>query len=527
MEFDPVLVHDWLSRTARRLPRKIALVGGKRRLTYADVDGAATLVAGGLQQIGIKRGDRVAIFLENSPEAVIAIYGILKAGGAFVVAEPSSTASTLRYLIKDSGVAAIITHVDRAPVLKDALRDQEYMGTVVWIGQRNSPVSFQAQSVDWQGLQDRGKDTPGLPRVIDVDMASLIYTSGSTGLPKGIVCTHHNMVSAARSIIQYLKNDQKDIILDVLPLSFDYGLYQVIMAFMFGGTVVLERSVAYLEPLIRTIEREKVTGFPVVPAITAMLLRMKHLPSDRLRSLRYITSTGATWPVAQIKMIRELLPHVTLFSMFGLTECKRVGFLPPDLIDKRPESVGTAMPNCEAFVVDRKCSGVRRGLIGELVVRGSNVMQGYWNDLATSDKVFRKGRYPADRLLHTGDWFRLGQDGLLYFVRRHDDLIKSFGRRVSAGEVEEVVASMPRISEAAAIGVPDEINGQAVAVFVVAQKKNISELKVRAYCKKELEPYKVPRHVWFVDSLPKTPHGKVDKKRLSAIARGNLAERSK
>jgi amino acid adenylation domain-containing protein len=521
-EFDPVLVHDWLSRTARRLPDKVALVCGKRRLTYSEIDKSSSLAAKELAQLGIKRGDRVVIFMGNCVEAVVAIYGVLMAGGVFVVAEAPSTGSTLRHLIRDSGASAIIAHVDQAPVLKEALRDQRYKGTVIWIGQGRHPVSLAGDSADWQDLQKGGKDAAALPRIIDIDLASLIYTSGSTGPPKGIMCTHHNMVSAARSIIQYLKNDQRDVIVDVLPLAFDYGLYQVIMAFMFGGTVVLERSAAYLEPLIQTIEKEKVTGFPVVPTITAMLLRMKRFPSERLRSLRYITSTGAAWPAAHIQKIREFLPHVTLFSMYGLTECKRVGFLPPDLIDKKPESVGMAMPNSEAMIVGRKGEEVRRGSAGELVVRGSNIMQGYWADSAASKRVFRKGRYPADRLLHTGDWFRLGEDGLLYFVGRHDDLIKSFGRRVSPREVEGVVASMPGISEAVAIGVPEEINGQVIGIFAVAQKSGIDGQKVQAFCRKLLEAYKIPKYVWFVDSLPKTPNGKTDKKRLIETAANNL-----
>jgi acyl-CoA synthetase (AMP-forming)/AMP-acid ligase II len=273
--------------------------------------------------------------------------------------------------------------------------------------------------------------------------------------------------------------------------------------------------VGFLEPLIQTIERERVTGFPLVPSLSAMLLRLKRLPVERLDSLRYMTSTGAVWPEAHIRKFRELLPHVKLFSMYGLTECKRVGFLPVELIDECPGSVGRAIPNCEVTVVDGSGQAIRPGEIGELVVRGSNVMQGYWNDPETTEKVFKGGRYPADRLLHTGDWFRLDEDGLLYFVGRRDDLIKSSARRVSPREVEDVIASITGIAEVAAIGVPDEINGQVVAVFVVAKKgKKIDELGVKSFCKKQLEPYKVPRYVWFVDSFPKTPNGKTDKKRL-------------
>jgi amino acid adenylation domain-containing protein len=487
-------------------------------LTYSKIDHASSRLAKSLVRHGLKRGDRVAIFMENCPEAVIAIYAILKGGGVFVVAEATATAHALRHIVTDSGARILIAHNDRSAVVKDAFKSTVQKCPVVWVSGDRRPASIPPPGRSWSSIVEEPNDDVVLPRIIDVDLAALIYTSGSTGRPKGIMCTHHNMVSAARSIIQYIENNDKDVILDVLPLAFDYGLYQVIMAFMFGGTIVLERSIAYLEPLIRTIEKEKVTGFPVVPTIIAMLLRMKRFPSDRLKSLRYITSTGAAWPVAHIRKIRELLPHVTIFSMFGLTECKRVGFLPPGLIDDKPDSIGKAMPNSEISVVDRNGNIVRPGSKGELVVRGSNVMQGYWNDPPTSERTFRKGRYPADRHLHSGDWMRLGKDGLLYFVGRHDDLIKTLGRRVSPREVEEIVALTPGISEAAAIGVPDEVNGKVVAVFAVAKEKKIGKRHVQAFCKEKLEPYKVPKYVWIIDCLPKSPNGKIDKKRLLDLA---------
>jgi len=519
MDFDPVLVHSWMERSSRRWPGKTAIVSNSRRLTYSEIDDLSMRLARGLASNGVKRGDRVVVFLENGSEAVIAIYGILKAGGVFVIAEAAATASTLGHILEDSRSQWLITHVDKAPIVTEAGGGGGFGRRVVWVGPIDRVPHNAGQALHWDHVLEHRAGMAALPRLIDIDLATLIYTSGSTGRPKGIMCTHHNIVSAARSIIQYVGNDTNDIILNALPLAFDYGLYQIIMSFMFGGTVVLERSVGFLEPLIQTIERERVTGFPLVPSLSAMLLRLKRLPVERLDSLRYVTSTGAVWPEAHIRKFRELLPCVKLFSMYGLTECKRVGFLPLELIDECPGSVGRAMPNCEVMVVDNSGRAIRSGETGELVVRGSNVMQGYWNDPETTRKVFKGGSYPDDRLLHTGDWFRLGEDGLLYFVGRRDDLIKCSGRRVSPREVEEVVGSIAGITEVAAIGVPDEINGQVVAVFASAKKeKNINELGIKAFCEKQLEPYKVPKYVWFVDSLPKTPNGKMDKQKLVEMA---------
>jgi len=522
MDFDPVLVHGWLERSSHRWPGKTALVSDSRRLTYPEIDDLSTRLAQGLASAGVKRGDRVVVFLESSAEAVIAIYGILKAGGIFVIAEATATASTLRHILEDSQSPWLITHVEKAQIVKDTGGGGGSNRSFVWVGPSDRMPPNAGQVLLWDRVLEHREGTAKLPRIVDIDLAALIYTSGSTGKPKGIMCTHHNIVSAARSIIQYVGNDANDVILNALPLAFDYGLYQIIMCFMFGGTVVLERSVGFLEPLIQTIERESITGFPLVPSLSAMLLRLKRLPVERFKSLRYVTSTGALWPEAHIRKFRELLPHVKFFSMYGLTECKRVGFLPPELIDEYPGSVGGAMPNCEVTVVDGSGQAILPGETGELIVRGSNVMQGYWNDPETTKKVFKGGRYPADRLLHTGDWFRLEDDGLLYFVGRRDDLIKASGRRVSPREVEDVVASLAGIAEVAVIGVPDEINGQVIAVFAVARKeKNIDELGIKAFCEKHLELYKVPRYVWFVDSLPKTSNGKTDKKRLNEMAAVN------
>ena len=218
---------------------------------------------------------------------------------------------------------------------------------------------------------------PPPKRAIDIDLAALIYTSGSTGNPKGVMLTHLNMVSAATSITTYLENTPDDIILNVLPLSFDYGLYQVLMAVKIGGTVVLERSFAYPQAVIRKLIEERVTGFPLVPTMSAILLQMD-LSEIRLVQLRYITNTAAALPTEHILQLRKLFPHVRIYSMYGLTECKRVSYLPPEQLDLRPGSVGRGMPNEEVYVVDEQGSRVGPGVVGELVVRGANVMKGYW-----------------------------------------------------------------------------------------------------------------------------------------------------
>ena len=514
MQFDPVLVHDWLTRNSGKLPDKTVLISRGQRLTYHQVDEKSTNLASALVLTGFKKGDRAVICLDNCAEAVISIYGILKAGGVFIIIDPKSPWPVLNSIIADSEARILITYrrklfQEEGP--KSPTRDFQ----VVVVDGYQSPPQTYPGALSFAGLTEKLEVSVVLPRLLETDLACLIYTSGSTGKPKGIICTHHNMVTAARSIIQYLENTRDDIILDVLPLSFDYGLYQVIMCFMFGGTLVLELSFSYIQDVLATIVQEKVTGFPIIPSISAMLLKLRKFPAAQLKSLRYITNTGAAWPVSHISQLRKLLPQVKLFSMYGLSECKRVSYLPPELIDEHPDSVGIPMPNLEVAVVDHRGRRVPAGKPGQLIVRGPTVMQGYWRDQKLTKKVFKPGRYPEERWLLTGDIFRQDENGLLYFIGRHDRQIKSFGRRINLAEVERVISGFDGLTEVAAIPIPDEIGGEVIGVFVAAKKRiKIEEDQIKKFCQQYLEPFKIPRYIWPMKSLPKTANGKVDYKML-------------
>jgi len=351
-----------------------------------------------------------------------------------------------------------------------------------------------------------------------MDLASLIYTSGSTGSPKGVMLTHLNMVSAATSIIQYLENTPEDIILDVLPLSFDYGLYQVLMAFKFGGTVVLERSFRYPYDIVQKLIKERITGFPIVPTIAAILVQMEGLKKLDFGCLRYITNTAAHLPRKHVFKLQEIFPTARIYLMYGLTECKRVSYLPPDQLAKRPDSVGKAIPNEEVFIVDEQGRKLGAGEIGELVVRGSNVMKGYWHNPVETEKVLKPGFYPWEKVLYTGDLFRMDEEGYLYFIGRKDEMIKCRGEKVSPKEIENVIYMLEDVAEVAVVGVPDEILGQAVkAVIVPRDNTTLTERDIRRHCAKYLEDFMLPKYVEFRKTLPRTSSGKVDKKQLAQV----------
>jgi acyl-CoA synthetase (AMP-forming)/AMP-acid ligase II len=302
----------------------------------------------------------------------------------------------------------------------------------------------------------------------------------------------------------------------VLPLAFDYGLYQVLMGFKLGATVVLERSFAFPVKVLEAMTRERVTIFPGVPTIFSLLMNIKTLSQHDLSALRMITNTAAALSEQHIKELRALFPQAILFSMYGLTECKRVTYLPPDQLDIRPTSVGRGMPNEEVWLVDETGRRLPNGNTGELVIRGSHVMRGYWEKPDETAKRLRPGPNPGEMLLYSGDIFRTDAEGYLYFVARKDDVIKSRGEKVSPREVENVLYGMEGVHEAAVVGVPDPILGQAVKAFVALRPGfSYSERDIIKYCLAHLESFMAPKYVTFVDALPKTDTGKIKKTGLT------------
>lgn len=525
--FFPTLLHHFLRDTSEQYPDKEALVFENEHYTYSAINKRCELLANNLLDMGIKRQDKVVIFLDNTPELIISFYGISKAGGVFVIVNGQMKSKKLAYIIKDSGASILITHTSKQIVINEALKELNTPCNIIWIGQKVMiPKELLAVSREWDEIfanidtinqSEIQKRLDVSNRTIDSDLATLIYTSGSTGEPKGVMSPHINMVSAAKSISQYLENKPQDKVLTVLPLSFDYGLFQVLMAFMYGGTIVLERSFSFLHNILKKIPQEKITGFPIVPTILAMILKMQNLDQYEFGSLRYISNTGAALPENHIRKIRQLFPNVTIYSMFGLTECKRVSYLPPSEIDKRPASVGKAIPNCDVFVLDSDGNQVKPGEIGELVIRGSNVMRGYWNAPELTAKTFRPGKYPGEILLHSGDNFKQDEEGYLYFLGRKDDMIKCKGERISAKEIENIICEYDGIVESAVIGVPDEVFGQAIKAFVVTDgKTTITENDLLKHCTINLEPFAVPKYIVFIHELPRSAHGKIDKKSLAS-----------
>jgi acyl-CoA synthetase (AMP-forming)/AMP-acid ligase II len=328
--------------------------------------------------------------------------------------------------------------------------------------------------------------------------------------------THRNMMTACASIASYLELREDEVILNVLPLAFDYGLYQMIMAFRTGARLVLERSFAFPAQILGLVTSEKVTGFPGVPTIFATLAELKSLKDHDLSSIRYVTNTAAALPVKHILMLTELFPSARIYSMYGLTECKRCTYLPPEDLGRKPLSVGIAIPNTEMWIVDEDNGRVGPDVVGQLVIRGATVMKGYWGKPEATARKLKPGPLPGEQVLYTGDYCRMDAEGYLYFVGRGDEIIKSRGEKVAPKEVESVLVNIPGVREAAVIGVPDELLGQAVKAFVVIEQgKAFSEKELQRECQRRLENFMVPKHIVIVPSLPRTDTGKLSKAALS------------
>ncbi len=510
-------VEAFLELSAQKSPHKTALVCGDQRLSYQDIEEQCNRLAHALSDVGVKRGDRVAVYLENSVEAVVAIFAILKAGAVFMPVNPTTKTEKLTYVLNNARARGLITHSQKRATVEPCLGETPHMETVVFVGKAvDGAGNGHKRIVSWNDLlaQHDQEVLPPPKQAIDIDLAGLIYTSGSTGNPKGVVLTHLNIVSAATSITTYLENTADDIILNVLPLSFDYGLYQILMGFKSGATVVLERSFTYPHTVLEKMMQERVTGFPIVPTISAMLLQMD-LTQYHFPCLRYITNTGAALPTHHVMKLRELFPQTRVYSMFGLTECKRVSYLPPSQLDIRPTSVGKAMPNVEVYIVDEQGHRLPPGQVGELVVRGSNVMQGYWELPEETEKMLKPGPLPGERVLYTGDLFHIDAEGYLYWIGRKDDIIKSRGEKVSPKEIENVLYGLEDVALAAVVGVPDKILGQAIkAVITLKEGTHLTEKDILRYCAKHLEEFMIPKLVEFRTRMPRTSNGKIDKKEL-------------
>jgi len=517
-----MLIENFLETSAKQFHDKEALVFEQKRLSYQDIDFSANSFANALISYGFKRQDVGLIYLDNSEKVITSLFGILKASGIFVTINPLITSKRLLYMLNDCKAKILITDVKNLERIKDILQQTPHINHIILVDEppSNESIGFLNPSVEiilYEEILNKYSHIEPPKHNIDIDLATIIYTSGSTNFSKGVMLTHANMIASANSITTYFHNTADDIIFTCLPLAFDYSLYQVLTAFLVGAKVVIQKNFLFPTKIIHTISNEKVTGFAIVPTIAALLKEYNVTARQDLSSVRYICSSAQSLPKSAIDYLRnELFHNACIFSMYGLTECKSVSCLDPNEIDKKPDSVGKALPNIEVYIVDEQGNKHSTDAVGELVVRGSNVMCGYLNNEEETNKKLKSGNIPGEKDLYTGDLFYIDKGGYMYFRGRIDNMINTSGIQISPKEIEDVIYEINGVLEVAVFAIPHHIWGEAIkAVVAIEFTSNLTEEIIKDYCFQHLERVSIPHFFEIVKtSLPKTATGKIDKKAL-------------
>ena len=491
--------------TAAARPAQSAVIEGRdaRVTDYASLQRRAAAIAAGLVRSGLESHDRVGIFLDGGMEAIATFFGVTAAGGIAVVINESLRPRQVEHILSVAGASILITSNG---ILARQPRALETSSRVVLEPDLDGSATF----------------TPR-PRV-PTDPAQIVFTSGSTGLPKGVTVTHGNLLAAAEIVVGYLGIVATDRIASVLPFSFVYGMSQVLCAAASGAALVIERS-PLASQLVANLRAQAVTVLAAVPPLWQQLLNVPSFRDEPLRALRIATNAGGHLPVHVVRAVRKAQPQARLFLMYGLTEVLRSTFLPPEEVDRRPDSMGQAIPGAEVLVLREDLTACEPNEVGELVHRGPTVALGYWNDPEETARVFRpnplrpRGVPDAERVVFSGDLVRRDAEGWLYFVGRRQRMIKTLGYRVSPDEIATVLYASGEVAECIITAEPDDARGERIVAFVVLAGGGEGSLeRLRAYAGLELPRHMQPARFEVRDKLPRLPSGKHDIAALSGAA---------
>lgn len=503
--------HHLLAHTAEERPQSPALTYRNETTSYEQAWTAVRTLAWRLTELGITRGDRVAIYLEKRPETITAMFAASAIGALFVPVNPVLKAAQVGHILDDSGARLLITSSERLPHLSTVMARLEQ---VLLVGDVPDARGVHGPVVHAWPDPDPNAQPPASP-VVDLDPAAILYTSGSTGRPKGVVLSHRNLIVGAESVSSYLGNTGDDVILSVLPLSFDAGLSQVTTAFAVGAHCILMNYVLPRE-VPRLCARHGVTGLTCVPPLWLQLLDVEW-PRAATQRLRYWANTGGRMSQPTLDRLRATFTEAEPFLMYGLTEAFRSTYLHPSEVDRRPGSIGKAIPNAEILVLRSDGTPCRPGEEGELVHRGALVGLGYWNDPERTAERYRPLHRPGqewrapEMAVWSGDTVVADEEGFLYFVGRRDEMIKTSGYRVSPTEVEEAAYGTGLVHDAVAFGVDDPALGQRIVLVVSPVAGDLEPDAVASALRQVLPLYMVPSQVLVRDALPRSPNGKFDR----------------
>ena len=497
----PTLVH-LLKESVNRFPDRDAIVFGDTRISYQGLWGSICSVSGYLREHGIKPGERVAILLENSPEYIAAYYGVLASGCVAVGLNTAVKTKDIQNWLKHCGASWLFANTEHGEI-SDVLASSGTDLSIIGVGESSAQEGYRGF---WSEVMATESDEPDLSVLADMNQtAAIIYTSGTTGNPKGVTLSHHNLSCNIRSILDYLHINESDSILNVLPFYYSYGNSILHTHLAVGAKLVLENGMLYPHRIVERMASENVTGFSGVPSTFALLLSRTKLKEYDLSSLKYLTQAGGPMAPVSINRILAEIPHIDFVVMYGQTEASaRLSYLPAEKLQEKMGSIGIAIPGVTLEIRDEDGKKVSEGVSGEIYATGENIMLGYWNaPELTKDVVI-------DGWLKTGDLAHYDKDGYIYIDGRSSEMLKVGANRISPKEIEEVIVALDNVEEVAAIGIPDEILGQVIKVFIVpCQENDLEKRTIMAHCKKNLAIYKMPKHIEFVTELPKTASGKI------------------
>lgn len=499
-------INDFLQNSTSKWPDKIALVKGNFGLSYKDIDRQSDLLAVLLTDSGVKKCDRIGIYLEKSPEQVVAIFAIIKAGASFVILNEKLRKEQISHIINDCQIKCIVT----SAMMYEVVLQEAILGSFL-------EFLIFADKGKYSSKLLSPKEKAPVVELLSQDIACIIYTSGSTGKPKGVVITHKNLVDGAEIVSEYLHCEHEDKVLSLLPFSFDYGLNQLLTTFMNGATIVLYNFV-FPDDVLRVIDKEKITALAGIPTIWISLMNAKMVKNYEYRSLRYITNSGGKIPVEYVKKMIDVFKHTKINLMYGLTEAFRSTCLLPELVGVKPDSIGKAIPRVKISVLNKEGKECEVNEPGELVHRGALISLGYWGNKEATDVRIKElpegaeSKVGGEKGVFSGDLVRRDEEGFLYYLGRNDEMIKSSGYRISPTEIEEVLYKIDGLTGAVVFGWDDSSLGQKIIAVVSHQyqdecvKKEIIE-----HCLRHLPDYAVPHEVIIVDNMPKTSSGKLDR----------------
>ncbi|MEM7134104.1 MAG: amino acid adenylation domain-containing protein [Chloroflexota bacterium] len=508
-----------LTHRAAAAPRQTAIIDRKEQLTYQELDKQSNRVAHRLRESGVVRGDRVGLYLDKSIDAVVAIFGILKTGAAYVPLDPAAPAQRIGYIIENCQMKAVITSGKQEPSLQKALASSI-----------NLPVILLAD--DAQSLASCPATPPCEPGNIENDLAYILYTSGSTGTPKGVMISHRAALTFVDWACGTFNIQPTDRVSNHAPFHFDLSIFDIFATIKAGATIVLVPPSLSIFPLTLAdyIAEQEISIWYSVPSALTLLVRHGQLERHTLPQLRTVLFAGEVFPVKYLRQLMAQIPHASYHNLYGPTEtnvCTWYTVPPLDPARTAPLSIGKGCANSEILVLNRQDEIVAPGEIGELCVRGPGLMSGYWGlpeRTAQSLTPYQVHEHLGPELIYrTGDLVQEDEEGNYTYLGRRDSQIKSRGYRIELGEIETALYSHPAIEEAAVIPIPDDEIGNQIKAFVVTHTdENLKVAELQTFCAMHIPKYMVPHQIELCDALPKTSTGKIDKRALKARGNGML-----